>query len=687
MADDEDPVVHEVDVYLSKSLSESLYVFQYPVRPAHLPYDDIDLLTARVKPKQQKVELELGVNSEGNNYCVSKGEQLALNVDGSEYTHEPQGRFFKSNVYDKQVLSSTPQAGDTSKYAIGLLKDGELHLTPVHGILQLKPTFSYLDKADAKHKNDQAALDPGENSQDEEEEVKAVTVKFARPESAEAKARRMASYDYIQGKRAEEAWVHVSYHLPHTDRSHAERLQLYANKTDEISEFQMTHHDYVSLLMPKPGEKLEEKPAMPNNVLSLAQLRTLPLSDQVRALLINAKTIRMSQLMSLLPNNTEVMSALRSLQQVAMLVQGCWVVKSDILYPKDSCSPHTGISAEVMCKARDYVMWKFTQYRCVMRKEVSSVVKLPAEDMKAILEHMSRMKASVGWEFLYQYDKEFTDRYPEIVQRQKMLWDAKYQTLSTQFKIPKDGEKKAKDVGALSPEKPKRRRRTSSKSRGRTLSGRSVSDQSDTDVEMTEKLGQTDCKERVVEVMEVTECTASESHPHMTVNGEINSGGDSPTKGHNSVVCGLPPPQLHRELVEFTRDKLHSKTVLLKTDLKRLFSLFLTQCPPEHVLRSGVSDQMLEESVLVSGGVKLEFQGIEPFYILKTKGDDSDKLRAIVVEMLQTSNRIRTVKLRQKVEETLGSPVGDAACKQMLKEYCETKNGNWYLKGTTDMTL
>lgn len=42
-----------------------------------------------------QVELELGVNSDGKNYCVSKGEQLALNVDGAEYTHGPQGRFFK----------------------------------------------------------------------------------------------------------------------------------------------------------------------------------------------------------------------------------------------------------------------------------------------------------------------------------------------------------------------------------------------------------------------------------------------------------------------------------------------------------------------------------------------------------------------------------------------------------------
>lgn len=36
---------------------------------------------------------------------------------------------------------------------------GELHLTPLRGILQLRPSFSYLDKADAKHREREAAHD------------------------------------------------------------------------------------------------------------------------------------------------------------------------------------------------------------------------------------------------------------------------------------------------------------------------------------------------------------------------------------------------------------------------------------------------------------------------------------------------------------------------------------------------
>ena len=46
-----------------------------------------------------------------------------------------------------------------------------------------------------------------------------------------------------------------------------------------------------------------------------------------KIIVVSVKVIRFSQLMSLLPQGTDTVSALRSVQQVAVLVQGCWVVK------------------------------------------------------------------------------------------------------------------------------------------------------------------------------------------------------------------------------------------------------------------------------------------------------------------------------------------------------------------------
>lgn len=44
-------------------------------------------------------------------------------------------------------------------YICVFLYAGEIHLTPLYGILQLRPSFTYLDKADTKFKEREAAND------------------------------------------------------------------------------------------------------------------------------------------------------------------------------------------------------------------------------------------------------------------------------------------------------------------------------------------------------------------------------------------------------------------------------------------------------------------------------------------------------------------------------------------------
>lgn len=49
-------------------------------------------------------------------------------------------------------------------------------------------------------------------------------------------------------------------------------------------------------------------------------------------------------------------TVLRTLPQVASLCRGNWVVRSDVLYPKDTFSSVSGVPANIMCRARDYVV-------------------------------------------------------------------------------------------------------------------------------------------------------------------------------------------------------------------------------------------------------------------------------------------------------------------------------------------
>lgn len=50
---------------------------------------------------------------------------------------------------------------------------------------------------------------------------------------------------------------------------------------------------------------------------------------------------------------------LRTVQQVAVLVQGNWIIKSELIYPIDSTSKVPGISATHKIQARDYMVLIF----------------------------------------------------------------------------------------------------------------------------------------------------------------------------------------------------------------------------------------------------------------------------------------------------------------------------------------
>uniref|UniRef100_A0AAY5KL90 DNA-directed RNA polymerase III subunit RPC5 C-terminal domain-containing protein n=1 Tax=Esox lucius TaxID=8010 RepID=A0AAY5KL90_ESOLU len=429
--EEDDPIIQEIDVYLAKSLVDKLYLFQYPVRPSSMTYDDVTHLSAKIKPKQQKVELEMAINTLSPNYCRSKGEQIALNVDG---TASEDSNTYSVKMMDKQTFTSIQSTTNTSRYAAAIFRQGELHVTPLQGILQMRPSFSYLDKADSKHREREAANEGGDSSQDEaEEDVKAVTVRFSRPESEQARQRRIQSYDFLQKKHAEEPWVHLHYHSINDGRSDHERQYLYCQSMGVLTSSFPCFCRAV------------EKPAGPSNVLSMAQLRTLPLGDQVKTLMKNVKVMPFANLMGLLTPGTDSTAVLRCIQQVALLVQGNWVVKSDVLYPKNSCSPHSGVPAEVLCRGRDFVMWRFTHERSVMRKEIAGIIKLPPEDVKDFLEHMAVPRINRGWEFLLPSDSDFIRKHPDVAQRQQMLWLGIQSKLEKVFNFSKEDLAPKKD--------------------------------------------------------------------------------------------------------------------------------------------------------------------------------------------------------------------------------------------------
>nr|XP_006818447.1 PREDICTED: DNA-directed RNA polymerase III subunit RPC5-like [Saccoglossus kowalevskii] len=642
-----------------------------------MPYDEFSVTNARIKPKQQQIELEFSLDTNSPNYSKSKGEQIVLNVDGM---NKSTGSTFTGDVMNKQILTSSNTAPSVSRYAAGLLKDGELHLTPLHGIVQLRPSFSYLDKADVRIKQEKAMENEGESSQDEvEEEAKPVMVKFARPETDQAKARRLASWQYLQQKQSQEMWVDLKFHHLGSEHSEKEYGYLYSRGNDlDVTEFSTSSKDYLGMLMPEEETSDRKMPQMPSNVLSMTQLKTMPLADQVRALLASAKVLQFSQLLTLISGHSDVMAVLRSLQQVAVLVQGCWVVKSDVLYPKDTISANSGVSAEILCRGRDYIMWRFTQSRYVVRKEVAAVTRLPSDDIKEFFEQMSRMQVNQGWQFILKYDQEFVEKYPEVVQRQLMLWDAKYQQLAKSLKLSKtemeksDKKNKSKEtvpgglgVEVISGKERVKQARMKAKSRADSNSHAG-----------TEPVA-----------METETNSASQSNKmHHATSNHID---------HNGPQSDVPSNQLLRtEVTNFVREKLLQQYILTISELRRMLVSKLAECPPGNVLSSGVSDTLLEECACDIGAQSLQLPwpnntSVEDKRILAlaNHGDAYDQYRSVIIDMYQHNFKYRRNQFTEKFQETLKmEPSSKAEFDKIIKTCCVSRGAFWYLKGTVQAT-
>ena len=231
----------------------------------------------------------------------------------------------------------------------------ELHLTPLAGIVQMRSSLSHLDKADtgAKKAAASSAVNEGGSggggdstaTESEGEEPKPVIVKFARRESkvkSQGKGgggvgRRVNFQEFMENKRSSEAWITVDYNDIDSEEAAEERRLLFAERDDQSGVFAQTVEGYVDSICPKVVTQEAMPPvAMPTGVLSLTELKSLPLAQGVEKLLRSVHMIQFSRLCSLLGvMGGGVLSVCEAVKNCAVLVQGCWVVSSQLLFPGD----------------------------------------------------------------------------------------------------------------------------------------------------------------------------------------------------------------------------------------------------------------------------------------------------------------------------------------------------------------
>jgi len=98
--EDIDEILYEIDVKFHRP-EQSIYLFQYPIRPYYRTYNETSFTSARIKEKYSLVEMDLLIDSQSTNYYLSRGKQFA------DSTNNDNGKqYFNSDHMDKQTIAS-----------------------------------------------------------------------------------------------------------------------------------------------------------------------------------------------------------------------------------------------------------------------------------------------------------------------------------------------------------------------------------------------------------------------------------------------------------------------------------------------------------------------------------------------------------------------------------------------------
>eukprot|EP00698_Gefionella_okellyi_P020469 TRINITY_DN6426_c0_g1_i1.p1 TRINITY_DN6426_c0_g1~~TRINITY_DN6426_c0_g1_i1.p1 ORF type:complete len:443 (+),score=90.64 TRINITY_DN6426_c0_g1_i1:1271-2599(+) len=375
--EDDDPVVEEIDVFVSTALRDNAFVVQYPLRPVLRPYKSEDITAVRAKIGQKKLEMSVAVNKERQFYNESNDFQI-----------------------DSVTLASTTVPARCN-YAIGQLENGQLHLLPVTGHLQMRPTFSHVDKRDEQAKLDRSRGDDDMETDvpvKEEPESVAVQQRYQKRDIAGRKKPTIAPKD--------EEWVDLAM-VPNASAL----ASLKAKSTATLATAE-TATEYLQRLLPRPVEP-EERHIGHVGQLSSTSLRSLPVQKQVETIVNHAQVVKFDTVCHSATNAINQEEVLRLLPEFALLVNGLWCARQSQVCTDDR-----------QLLFREYAMSLFRKNEVLSRKDFREHFEiLPAMAERGVLDEIATLKKGKGWTLKGERDAEFEQLHPDIVLEQDQVWE------------------------------------------------------------------------------------------------------------------------------------------------------------------------------------------------------------------------------------------------------------------------
>lgn len=403
---------------------DQLVIARFPAMASQFSQNSANQIHLSYKPKSMRFKLEVSLESKSRNFCPQQA--LALGAKAA-----PKSFPSMDNRVDRNTYASSKTPVEDGQLFVCKLINNKLVCRPVSHLLAFRSDFSHFDLKDE--------IDP-------KEEVRPVSVKFAAPERQQHNAPPKSSNPDNQQEQDDsiDEFQPLQFKRANSLDAQQQRTMLFGMPLpkvkpdpDEVTTDQKpVCMEYLPDIKPKI-EKMDVDDIYSNSesmLLHSSPKKVNLIKQRVKDCLLKAKLVSFEEVYHFIKSNDNSSEnvqlnnkdILDSLGEMALLVQGNWAVKSEILYGDSSerdCTDVTGISINLFISARDYLLWLFTQNRFVSRIEYSKKVRMPDHDVLQLFNQLAQFRRETkNWELKLATDSRFLKQFPDVVQRQAAIW-------------------------------------------------------------------------------------------------------------------------------------------------------------------------------------------------------------------------------------------------------------------------
>ncbi|KAL3658315.1 hypothetical protein V7S43_016702 [Phytophthora oleae] len=373
---------------------------QFPLRPTYRPMPEPPR-RARIKPNNQLMQLDFAVDQRSEHF----------DQDAEDYLKQK---------YLRLQSSSVPAL---SNYAVGVFRQGQLHLTPLSSVMQMRPSLSHIDDAVNEEEED---MEVEEKVEPPPAEMKEVQFQFKKKQSERALSAIQNSYAYKKQQIDAENWIELQVQDKSSAGADDEFENLFSEKEEEVVST-MTPDEYIKAMQYRAMASVH-KPAAPTNPAQTNEEDeeqkdetmepvTGHLLDGVDAkyadvlrLLATDQIMHFDSLAKLLPARSED-ELLDALLHVAVNVRGRLLPASALV-----------CRGEMTVRARNDIIMALTKTPTgVSRMELVEKFSLDADVAKTILTEFAVLNSTTRkWSFRLGPDDSFTKRFPTAAKTIKL---------------------------------------------------------------------------------------------------------------------------------------------------------------------------------------------------------------------------------------------------------------------------